>query len=132
MNKKKKAEKVLRQSKFKEISMGSDSIDQIFDSSHKIGFETEEEREYREKKEDYNKEIFDSIRKYVFGKNYVSLNFTDRQKEIFKLMFEDGLTLTEVSRRLNVSPVSIHNTKGILIKKIKSKITYNFAPQENT
>lgn len=126
MNKKKKAEKTLKQSKFKEISMGSDSIDQLFDSSHKIGFETEEERIYREKKEDYNVIVIDLIKKYVFGKNYMSLNFTERQQEIFKLMFQDGLTLTEVSRKLKVSVVGIHKIKEILIEKIKAKISYDF------
>lgn len=132
MNKKKKAEKSLKQSKFKEISMGSDSIDQLFDSSHKIGFETEDEREYREKKEDYNEELIEKIKKYIFEKKFNFSNFTERQQEIFKLMFQDGLSQLEIARKLNIKRRSVGNVKEVLIKKIKSKISYNFSSGVDT
>jgi RNA polymerase sigma factor (sigma-70 family) len=117
MNKKKLSEKSLRQSKFKEISMGSDSIDELFDSSKRIGYETEDERDYREQKEDYNKTIMKLIKK---------LNFTDRQREIFNLMYVKNLTLTETAKKLNIKIESVNTTRKLFIKKIKNKIHYDF------
>ncbi len=117
MTNKKKSDKSLKQSKFKEIPMQADLIDEIFDSSKRMGFETEEERELREQKEDYNEILMKLIKK---------VPLTDRQKEIFTLMYVDGLKLTEVSRRLNVSPQRIDNAKNAIFQKIKEKIRYDF------
>lgn len=117
MQKRKLVEKSIKQSKFKEISMGSDSIDQLFDSSKRIGFETNQERDYREQKEDYNKQVMKLIKK---------LNFTDRQREIFELMYSKGLTLTETSKKLGIRIESVNTTRKLFMNKIQKRIKYNF------
>lgn len=131
MNKNKKTEKTLRQTKFKEISMGSDLIDEIFDSSKKMGFETEDERVYREQKEDYNRTVVEQIRKVVSGSSFGNLNFTDRQKEVFEYMFQKGLSATETGNRLGIKCESVNTIKKLIVKKVQKKIKYEFTFKEN-
>lgn len=109
------------QSKSKEIPIPFEVLEQIFDESGGMWYETEEEREYREQKEDYNKSIISQIKK---------INFTDRQKQIFLLMYKEGLSLTETARKLGEPITTIQTVKNDIIKKIKREIRYEFKYQE--
>lgn len=111
------------QSRMNEIPMPQELMEHIFDSSTRIGYETEEEAEYRLRKEEYNRSIMKKIRK---------LDFTDRQREIFDLMYRQGLSMTETARLLGVIPTTIQEIKEAIFRKIKKGIEYDFSETEET
>ncbi len=120
MQKKKSRAKITlgsEQSKVQEIPMPDEVMEKIFDESVRIWYETPEESEYRQLKEDYNKSIVKEIRK---------VKLTDRQKQIFDLMFKEGLTLTETARRLNQPITTIQMVRDTLINRIRKYVKYSF------
>ncbi len=118
-NKKKKSRITLggNESKNQEIPVPLEVMERIFDESGGIWYENEEEREYRIQKEEYNKALISKIRR---------LNFTERQKQIFLLMFKKGLTLTETARFLKEPITTIQVIKDGIVKRIKEEIDYDF------
>lgn len=127
MQKKKSRAKITlgsEQSKVQEIPMPDEVMEKIFDESVGIWYETQEESEYRQLKEDYNKSIIKEIRK---------VKLTDRQKQIFDLMFREGLTLTETARKLNEPITTIQMVRDTLINRIRKYVKYSFKinPEDN-
>ncbi len=110
------------QSKIQEIPMPQELMEQIFDASKKIGYETEEEAQLRNEKEIYNKSVLRQIRK---------VPLTPRQKEIMQLLYSEGLTLTSAAERLGVKIGTIQEIRDAAIKKIKAKIKYDFKYHES-
>lgn len=111
------------QSKIQEIPMPQELMEQIFDASKKIGYETEEEAEFRNKKEAYNKQVLKQIRK---------VSLTDRQRQIMDLLYSDGYTLTSAAEHLGVKIGTVQEIRDAAIKKIKAKIKYDFKYPENS
>ncbi len=118
------------QSKMKEIPIPYQLMEQVFDESGGLWYESEEEKINREKKEDYNAKIFEQIEKLVYSSNFGNDFCTDIQKGIFKLMFKEGLTLTEAAKALNKPLTTIHYARDIMFKNIKEKIPYAFDDTE--
>ncbi len=114
------------QSKIREIPIPYQLMEQVFDESGGLWYESEAERETREKKEDYNKEIFLQIEKLVFSSNYGNNFCSEIQRKIFKLMFKEGLTLTETAKELKKPLPSIQRARNSMFKKIYEKISYSF------
>jgi RNA polymerase sigma factor (sigma-70 family) len=110
------------QSKIQEIPMPQELMEQIFDASKKIGYETEEEAQLRNEKEIYNKSILRQIKKIAL---------TARQREIMSLLYSEGLTLTSAADRLGVKIGTIQEIRDAAIKKIKAKIKYDFKYRES-
>lgn len=124
-NKKKKKISIgnsLLQSKIQEIPMPQELMEQMFDASKRIGFETEEETDYRKQKEQYNKSMLKLIKK---------VKLTDRQREIMELLYTQGMTLTSAAERLGVKIGTIQEIRDAAIVKIKAKIRYNFSYSED-
>lgn len=116
--------------KFKEITMPSEIMEQIFDETAKMGYETEEETEYSDNKKIYNSEIYISIKRAMSEKRYGKQLFTDRQREIFELMYIKGLTQKETADYLGLNTSTIRTTRINIFKKIKNKISYDFTYTE--
>lgn len=92
-------------------------IEQIFDSSKRFGFETEEEAEYREQKEQYNKEVIKQVKK---------IRFTKKQSKILRMIFVEGKSLTEIAKMLKKTPQGILRIKKEAIAKVKKRVKYLF------
>ena len=109
------------QAKMHEISMPQEHMERLFDSSKKLGYESEEEKDIRLQKEAYNSQILRQIKKVAL---------TPRQDQVMELMYKEGLTLSETARYLGVKPQSIRLVKNSAIKKIKKHINYDFIYEE--
>ncbi len=110
-----------------EILMPDELIEKIFDETTAIYYESEEEKEYKGRKEEYNRKILGKIKKLVFRKKKGILPlFTSKQQKIFKLMFIDGLTLTEIARKLDQPISTINEVKKTLLRNIKKYFKYEF------
>lgn len=116
----------ITQARFQEVPMPLELMAQIFDETSKIGYETEPEREYRQKKEDYNEIILDKIKKLINKKRYGHNIFTDRQRQVFELMYIKGLTVTQAAKALGVSRQMTFKVKKELIVKMREAIVYDF------
>lgn len=124
-NKKKKKVSLgnsLLQSKIQEIPMPQELMEQMFDASKRIGFETEEETDYRKQKEQYNKVMLKLIKK---------VKLTDRQRQIMELLYTHGMTLTSAAEHLGVKIGTIQEIRDAAIVKIKAKLRYNFSYSED-
>ncbi len=110
------------QSRAIEISMPQELMEQLFDSSQKLGYESPEETKYREKKDEYNKTVLRLIK--------TKIKYTEKQEMVLKLMFIDGLTLTETAKHLDIAIGTVQEIRDAIIKKIKKKISYNFIYEE--
>lgn len=119
MNNKKTLGNLKLQSKILEINLPQ-NIMELFDETRKMGYQTEEEAEYWNKKSEYNAQILKNITEVFENK------FSKREKEVFSLMFKEGLTLTQTAAKLGIKPQSILKMKSRFIAKIKRKITYDF------
>lgn len=106
------------QSKIQEIPMPQELMEQMFDASKRIGYETEEESDYRKQKEQYNKALIRQIKK---------VKLTDRQRQIMSLIYINGMTLTMAAAHLGVKIGTVQEIRDAAIKKIKDKITYEFS-----
>ena len=100
-----------------EILMPMELIEQIFDSSKRIGYETPEEREYREQKEDYNKKIIDKLK---------TLNFTDKQRFVMDRLFYKNMTMVQIAAEMGISYQGVEHIKKAIFKKIRKNIDYDF------
>lgn len=108
---------ILGQERSMEVLMPIELIEQIFDSSRRIGFETLQERTQREQKEDYNSEVI----KQVMG-----VNFTDKQRVILESLFFKGKTMAQTAIDLGVTLSTIQKVKHDILKKIRKKVKYEF------
>ncbi len=108
---------ILGQEKSMEVLMPIELIEQIFDSSRRIGFETSQERIQREHKEDYNSEII---------KRVMDVNFTDKQRVILNSLFFQGKTMAQTAIDLGVTLSTIQKVKHDILKKIRKKVKYEF------
>lgn len=108
---------ILGQEKSMEVLMPIELIEQIFDSSRRIGFETPQERVQREHKEDYNSEII---------KRVMDVNFTDKQRVILNSLFFQGKTMAQTALDLGVTLSTIQKVKHDILKKIRKKVKYEF------
>lgn len=105
------------QEKIMEVLMPIELIEQIFDSSKRLGYETPEEQELREKREDYNKDIYDKI---------ASVNFTEKQRIVLNYIYFKGFTLAQTAKELGVSITAVQNSKNGALKKARKRIRYHF------
>ena len=112
----------LLQSKIQEIPMPQELMEQMFDASKRIGFETEEETDYRKQKERYNKIMLKAIKK---------VKLTDRQREIIELLYTQGMTLTGAAEHLGVKIGTVQEIRDAAIAKIKAKLIYSFSYSED-
>jgi DNA-directed RNA polymerase specialized sigma subunit len=103
--------------KIKEINVPFDIMDTMFGDQTPIGHETPEERQIREQKEDYNAEIMNKIN---------LLAFTDRQREVFNLMYKEGKSMTDTAKILNLGITTIQKIKEAIFRKIKKRVRYDF------
>lgn len=130
---------VLQESRNKEIPMPSELMEQLFDETTKIGYESEEELEYKNSKKEYNSEIYKKIKKVIFGKRsrykdspYGALAFTERQKEVFELMYIKGFTLSQVATYLNITSGGVGKIRSQIFEKIKKLVAYEFRFEDNS
>ena len=92
-------------------------IEQIFDSSRRIGYETPQERVHREQREDYNIEIMKSV---------MAVKFTDKQRVILNSIFFQGKTMAQTAIDLGVTLSTIQKVKHDILKKIRKRVKYEF------
>lgn len=109
------------QHKTREINMPLELIDHIFDKKKGLGYESHEEKVLREQKEDYNNDVLDKIGE---------LPFTERQRQVFNLMYKDGKTMTDTAKILGLGITTVQKIKEAIFKKIKKRIVYDFKPQQ--
>lgn len=107
------------QSKAREVNMPMELLDHIFDRKKVLNYESAEEKEVREQKEDYNADILATIE---------SLPFTERQRQVFVLMYKDGKTMTDTAKILGIGITTVQKIKEAIFKKIKKRIIYDFKP----
>lgn len=105
------------QSKIQEIPMPQELMEQLFDSSQRIGYESNEEFDLRNQKESYNKQVLRQIRK---------VKLTDRQRQVINLIYVDGLSLTATAEHLGVKIGTAQEIRDAALKNIRAKIKYNF------
>lgn len=105
------------QHKSREINMPLELIDHIFDRKKVLAYESPEEKQIREQKEDYNALILKQISE---------LPFTERQKQVFQLMYKEGKTMTATAKELGLGITTIQKIKEAIFKKIKKRIIYDF------
>lgn len=96
-------------------------IEQIFDSSKRIGYETPQERELRESREDYNEAIV---------KRILQLNFTDKQRMVMNYLFFKGWTMAQTAKEMGVAIGTIQKIKKDLLKKARKRVEYDFKVNE--
>lgn len=108
---------ILGQEKSMEVLMPIELIEQIFDSSRRIGYETSQERVHREQKEDYNTDII---------KKVMEVKFTDKQRVILESLFFKNKTMAQTAADLGVTLSTIQKVKSDILKKIRKKIKYEF------
>lgn len=113
------------QQRIKEIPMPHELLEQLYDDSRRLGYETEEEVEYRDKKEVYNLSLLKKIKR-MKRKDPLRSYFTDKQIVIFNYLFIDGLTLAEAAKKLSISIGTVMDIKKAIIKKVKKNIKYEF------
>jgi RNA polymerase sigma factor (sigma-70 family) len=89
----------------------------IIDNNKALWHETEEERNTRYKKEEYNSTIIEKIK---------DIKLTDKQRKVMHLMFEKGLNYRETAKELGVIITTVQEIRDAAIKKIKKAIKYNF------
>lgn len=109
------------QEKVMEVLMPIELIEQLFDGSRRIGYETTEERELRERREDYNQEIVKKI---------MQLNFTEKQRMVMDFLFFKGWTMAQTAREMGVAIGTIQKIKKALLKKASKRIQYEFKINE--
>lgn len=99
--------------------MPMELLDHIFDRKKVLNYESAEEKEIREQKEDYNADILALIE---------VLPFTERQRQVFNLMYKDGKTMTDTAKILGIGITTVQKIKEAIFKKIKKKVFYDFKP----
>jgi len=107
------------QSRAREVNMPMELLDHIFDRKKVLNYESAEEKEIREQKEDYNADILALIE---------VLPFTERQRQVFNLMYKDGKTMTDTAKILGIGITTVQKIKEAIFKKIKKKVFYDFKP----
>jgi RNA polymerase sigma factor (sigma-70 family) len=100
-----------------EVLMPIELIEQIFDVSKKLGYETQEERDYREQKEDYNNKLIQKI---------MDVNFTEKQRYVMTAIFFRNLTLGQIAKEMGVALGTVQVIKRQMLTKIRKRIKYNF------
>lgn len=123
----------IQAARIKELPMPSELMEQLFDETTKIGYETEEEAEYRTKKNEYNSDIFRKIKKIILKRESRHsdsprgmLDFTEHQKKVFELMYIKDLTLSQVSAILGITSSNVRKTRQRIFGKIKKLVQYDF------
>lgn len=102
---------------FTEFPMDPKLMEFIIDNNKALWHETEEERNTRYKKEEYNSTIIEKIK---------DIKLTDKQRKVMHLMFEKGLNYRETAKELGVIITTVQEIRDAAIKKIKKAIKYNF------
>ena len=111
--------------RIKEIPMPHELLEQLYDDSRRLGYETEEEVEYRDRKVIYNKGLLRKIKR-LRSCSYNRISFTEKQANVFNLLFIDGLTIAAAAKILNVNVNAVQDVKKIIVRKIKQIIEYDF------
>lgn len=102
---------------YMEILVDPKIIEQLDDENSSMWAETEEEKEIKEKKEEYNKLILEQIAK---------VKFTEKQALVMKHVYEDGLTYKKIAENMGVSIHTIQEIREQAIRKIRKNIKYHF------
>lgn len=100
-----------------ETYMPQGLMEQVFDCSRRLGYESEEEAKIREQKEEYNKSVIEKIK---------TVRLTKRQKLVLELLYVRGLGLSEAGKELGVTPQAIFKVKKTAIETIKKHVSYDF------
>ncbi len=103
--------------RMEEIPVPPEVMEKLISENGSLKHETQEEEEYREKKEDYNKKIINKIK---------TIELTKKQKLVIKFIFTDKLTLKEAALKLGIAFQNVDKIKNRAIKKIRKNIKYEF------